>query len=217
MPLIRPSLRRSVREAILEKLLDGELPPSSRVNESSLAKSLGVSQTPIREALLGLESDGLLESAPGRGFLVRAFDVKEMRELYSLVGLLEAHALQKAGSPNPATLRRLDQLNEQIRRCESRPRRAHELDTRWHQTLLAHSTNQRLHRTLEGLKLDVARYEFAYLRDIGNLSSSADQHAEIEALLENGELEAACQALENNWTGGIPAIAEWLRDTEQDQ
>src|SRR3954449_7857359 len=92
--MARTPLRSDLIEEITTRVLDGRFAAGARVNEVHLARELGVSRTPLREALIGLADRGLLVSAPGRGFLVPPFDPDEARRLYPLVAELEALALR---------------------------------------------------------------------------------------------------------------------------
>ncbi len=90
----RAPLRDEVCRQILDRIHRGDLPPGSRVRDSDLASQLGVSRTPIREALLHLARDGVLETAMGRGFRVRPIDAAELREVGDILGALESLALR---------------------------------------------------------------------------------------------------------------------------
>ncbi|MCY7419995.1 MAG: GntR family transcriptional regulator [Chloroflexi bacterium] len=84
--------KRAVYEALLEMIVTLELPPGERLVESDLAGRLGVSKTPVREALAMLESDGLVEATPYRGASVRWLSMNESREQGYLVDALEMPA-----------------------------------------------------------------------------------------------------------------------------
>ena len=83
-------------EAIRGAILAGRLTPGSRLKEEQLAAELGISRTPIREALLVLQTDGLVEASPNRGATVRSYAPADLDELYQLRGLLEGHAARIA-------------------------------------------------------------------------------------------------------------------------
>jgi DNA-binding GntR family transcriptional regulator len=86
MPPIR------VRDLLEEAILEGDLKPGQRLRAEALAQRFGTSRTPIREALLQLEAQGLVEVEPNRGAVVRSFDRDDLRDLYELRALLEPHA-----------------------------------------------------------------------------------------------------------------------------
>ena len=81
-----------IRAAIVE----GRLPPGRRLKEGELAGELGISRTPIREALLILQADGLVDSTPNRGATVRSYELDDLRDMYDLRAVLEGHAARRA-------------------------------------------------------------------------------------------------------------------------
>ena len=83
------SLKDHVYKYISDKISDGSLKPDDKINEQQISESLNISRTPIREALIQLASDGLLESTPRRGFRVKVLDVKKAQELYEIIGMLD--------------------------------------------------------------------------------------------------------------------------------
>lgn len=85
-------------ELIREAILAGRLAPGARLKEQELAQALGISRTPVREALLLLQAEGLIESSPNRGAMVRAYSSEELTDMYELRALLEGHAARLAAS-----------------------------------------------------------------------------------------------------------------------
>ncbi len=85
-------------ELIREAIIDGRLAPGQRLKEVQLAQELGISRTPIREALLLLQAEGLVEASPNRGSAVRAYDVRELEDMYELRAVLEGQASRRAAS-----------------------------------------------------------------------------------------------------------------------
>jgi DNA-binding GntR family transcriptional regulator len=83
-------------EVIREAIVDGRLEPGQRLKEEELARELGISRTPIREALLILQSEGLVEATPNRGATVRTHTPEDLDDLYQLRALLEGHAARRA-------------------------------------------------------------------------------------------------------------------------
>jgi DNA-binding GntR family transcriptional regulator len=85
-------------ELIREAIIDGRLLPGQRLKEEELARELGISRTPVREALLVLQSEGLVDAEPNRGAAVRAHDAADLDDLYQLRALLEGYAARRAAS-----------------------------------------------------------------------------------------------------------------------
>src|SRR3954447_4244282 len=87
--LTRSVLADQVKERLLEAILDGSYPPDSRIVETAVAKDLGTSQAPVREALRGLEALGIVEITPFRGARVRRLDTDELLEAYAVRSAIE--------------------------------------------------------------------------------------------------------------------------------
>ena len=87
-----------MRDLLEEAILEGELKPGERLRAEALAQRFGTSRTPIREALLQLEGQGLVEVEPNRGAVVRTFDRDDVRDLYEVRALIEPHAAARAAT-----------------------------------------------------------------------------------------------------------------------
>jgi DNA-binding GntR family transcriptional regulator len=96
-PLVR-NASAAATEVIREAIVDGRLPPGQRLKEEELARELGISRTPVREALLILQTEGLVDAAPNRGAVVRSHDADDLEDLYQLRALLEGYAARRAAA-----------------------------------------------------------------------------------------------------------------------
>jgi DNA-binding GntR family transcriptional regulator len=85
-------------ELIREAIIDGRLEPGQRLKEEELARELGISRTPIREALLMLQAEGLVDAIPNRGAMVRVHTADDLEDLYQLRALLEGYAARRAAT-----------------------------------------------------------------------------------------------------------------------
>ena len=117
-------LARIVRDEILGRIMRGELAPGSRINEPDVAERLGISRVPVREALRGLESSGLVVSRKNAGVFVRELSAGEVAELYELRAVLDGYAGRKAAAlapaPRRALLKVLDAATSAMRRAAKR-------------------------------------------------------------------------------------------------
>jgi DNA-binding GntR family transcriptional regulator len=85
-------------QLIREAIIDGRFPPGWRLKEEQIAGELGISRTPVREALTVLQTEGLVDAAPNRGAIVRTHNADELEEAYQIRSLLEAHAASRAAT-----------------------------------------------------------------------------------------------------------------------
>ncbi len=103
-----PSLKELALKYIREKIASGEWKPGYRLSDFVLCKEMGISRTPVREAINQLAAEGLAEFRPREGAFVKSFDRREIEELYELREILECHCARKAAiAPGDALLKRL--------------------------------------------------------------------------------------------------------------
>jgi DNA-binding GntR family transcriptional regulator len=96
-PLTR-NASSAATELIRQAIIDGRLPPGRRLKEEELARELGISRTPVREALLMLHAEGLVDATPNRGAAVRSHSAEDLDDLYQLRALLEGYASRRAAT-----------------------------------------------------------------------------------------------------------------------
>lgn len=214
--VIRQPLRREARRLLLDRLLSGALSPGDRINESRLAAEIGVSRTPLREALIRLEIEGFVENDKGKGFYVLPLDAKRARDLYTVMGLLEAQALETSERHARDTLDELGRL--EARRAAAK--RAHEfdeaisLDREWHALLVGGCPNDELLRILEMARDRLNRYEHVLARQREWQGRDHDNHTRIIDALRDGNPGLAVEILKHHWQKGAEIRAAWLERTE---
>lgn len=197
--IIRERLSADVHHELLGKIIRGEFAPGQKLRDAELAESLGVSRTPIREALLRLEREGFLSAQKHLGFSVKRLQKSEIQEVYPLVRLLECSALDSSPLPCPAKIRKLKELGHSLIEEGSDPLRRIELDSSWHEFLLEDNGNQHLLRILSDLKSILFRYEYAFMRDEALVSESVAEHDAIAASLGGGDRGKAVGLLQAHW------------------
>jgi DNA-binding GntR family transcriptional regulator len=209
-PLPRLSASQAAAAAVRQMIVDGRLAPGERINEVRLAERLGVSRTPLREALGRLAAEGALNSTPAIGYTVRPLSVDEFEQLYEIRPLLDPQALRRAGLPSARGLAQLEALNRRFAKARD-GETAIALDDEWHLALIAACPNRVLVEMIEGLMRRTRRYELALLRERRNLARATADHDAILAALRGGDLEAACAALEANMRSGREPVLSWLK------
>jgi len=190
-------------------ITNGILPTESRINEVHLSEQLGVSRTPLREALATLVSEGALENRPRKGNFVRPLTREEFESIYAIRPILDIEALRLSGIPERENLDRLVELNEKLREAKSaRTRIARDDD--WHLLLVQNCGNQVLLDLIRQFIFRTRRYEIAYLKNSNNASTAYEEHLVIIHALRDGDLSGACDGLKQNLTSGISPILVWL-------
>jgi DNA-binding GntR family transcriptional regulator len=208
--ITRTPLRDEVYREVVELIHRGDLPPGSRVKDTFVATQLGVSRTPVREALLRLAREGILEADTGRGFSVGRLDSAEMRETGAILEALEILALQTCGDISGERLNRLTEIDRELSTIRGNVDRCVALDEEWHRTLLEGCPNRRLRDTISTLWQVPRRYMRAYLRDAGRVSLSTQHHARIIEALRRKDREAAAQRFSHHWERGVEELGSWL-------
>lgn len=213
-PIARAPLRSEVRRLLLEEIVRGDLAPSEGINEAELSSRLGVSRTPLREAMLGLMQEGFVTATPGRGFSVRGLTRGDAEEIYPVLWTLEGLALRSAWPIPVARLRQLEAANRRLEAAKGDAGVALARDREWHALLLASCPNTMLLGMIENLKDHAARYEDAYMRNSGQVITSVAQHRQIQAAIRSDDLDRALELLEKNWRVSLEFLGPWLESTE---
>ena len=199
-PLNTSSLREQVYRHLRDAINRGELAPGSFLDQNAISEALGISRTPLRDALLQLEAEGFVSILPRRGVQVRALTLDDARHLYEIIGALEGAALL-AVAPTfaAADVRRMRTLNADmvVALGDDDFETYYTLNLAFHDVFLERSDNVWLARTVRVCKERL--YDFArppnFVPD-WELASTAE-HAEFLDLLERGD-----------W----PGAADYLRD-----
>ena len=139
-------------------IVTGELEPGTKLRDLDLSEQLGISRTPIREALLMLENDGLVITKANRWTLVAPIDIKEATNIYSIVSALECLAIEQAFPHISAQdIEELEQLNEDFKKTSHTGDifAALQADNEFHNKIIQLSNNLELPKLLSGLKVRI--------------------------------------------------------------
>ena len=201
-PIIpRSVLADQVKDRILEGILSGHYPPDARIIETQVARELGTSQAPVREALRGLEALGVVQITPFRGARVRRPSRREILEAYVVRSTLEVLAARSAVPRlTDADIAGLAGLFDAMRVAahEGDGRRVAEADARFHGRIVELADNgtlERVWRTLEPF----SRTYLTLVVPGADPRWSAALHAPILAALRLRETEAVVEALERHF------------------
>jgi DNA-binding GntR family transcriptional regulator len=151
-----------IAETLREEILRGEFPPGQALRQEELATRFAVSRLPVRDALLRLKAQGLVDVVPNRGAFVVALSADEVREIYEMRVLLEGDLLERAVPlMSPEDWRRIDTVRAESARSASGPE-WFEGDWRFHRALYEPARRPRQLATIEQLRGTVARYQVAH-------------------------------------------------------
>ena len=194
------TLSEQVYRAVRARIIDGGLAPGAFVREKDL-EPMGVSRTPIREALSRLASEGFLERLPHRGFRVPAESLGNLLELYPIVASLELLAGRLALERfTPADVARLKAVNARLAEARDRGdvRAMLDLNTAFHRLISERGGNRRLASLLDDLRSQLTRLELWYCSQPERTQRSIREHEEIIAAIESGDRPRALSLLERN-------------------
>jgi DNA-binding GntR family transcriptional regulator len=205
--------RAQIKEALLERILNGAYQPGERIVETRVAREFGVSQGPVREALRELESLRLVVSEPFVGVRVRAITPEELGEIYPVRSGLEEVAARTAAPRFAGAVEPLERELAEMRRIAAFGA-VHDFmlhDVRFHQLIVERSGNRTLLELWTSLHVE-ARTIITFIR-YGDLPTIAESHVPILAALRAGDAERSAGALREHFE----YYARWVVDPAPDK
>ncbi len=215
-PLQRAPLREQIYSILRERILTGAIAPGQSVKDVQVAESLGASRTPVREALVRLTAEGLLINSVGRGFRAPPLVRRDVEEAHPLLTAFEPLALELCPPIKAAQLKQLEAITKRAQRAKGDAVLLNELDSRWHQTLIAGCPNGRLLKYIEEQRDTLRRYELAHLRERGEIAPSLTEHRAIAEAERIGERATSIQLLTHHWSRGHDELLARLPEEENE-
>ena len=187
-------LRDVVFNTLRQAILKGELKPGERLLEIALAERLGVSRTPVREAMRKLEQEGLVVMIPRRGAQVASITEKDLNDVLEVRIALENVAIEKA-----CKLITEDELGRlwvaakefEKTKAEGNLVRLAETDVVFHEIIYQASDNKRLNQVLNNLREQMYRYRVEYLKDEQTRNLLVSEHEELVKAIREGDVQKA--------------------------
>ena len=217
--LTRSVLADQVKERLLEAILDGSYPPDSRIVETAVAKELGTSQAPVREALRGLEALGIVEITPFRGARVRRLDTAELLEAYVVRSAIEVLGARLAMARlTDDDVAELLAIGEQMRRtADAGDGRALAIvDASLHEKLIQLSGNGTLLRVWRSLE-PMSRTYITLVGPGSDPQWSASLHDPILDAIQARDTEAVVRAIESHFDEVRERLAGHLAEVADQQ
>lgn len=214
MRVVLNSLHDEVASQLRERIFSGELAPGGYLDEPALCAAMGISRTPLREALKVLTAEGLLRHEPRRGCFVAEVTERDLDEIFPVIALLEGRcAFEAAGNASDAELAALEQLHDKLLRA-ARARRINEyyaVNYAIHEAIIALADNRWLAQVIGDLRkiLKLARQQ--QLHAPGRLEQSLSEHLAVFAALKARDAEGAEAAMRTHLTRQRLALRELAR------
>jgi len=213
-------LRDVVFNTLREAILRGDLHPGERLMEISLASKLGVSRTPIREAIRMLEQEGLAVTIPRRGAMVAGMTEKDMEDVLQVREALDMLAAQLACEKMTAEqLIELKLAEKHFEECTKNDSKKHlaEADERFHDVIYTATGNTRLISLLSNIREQLYRYRLEYLKDESRYEDIMSEHRAIVSNIETKDKEALTVSMKEHVDRQADAMRTQIRaQYEQD-
>ena len=199
--------RLPLLDAILSRLRDmiieGQLPPGTRLNEGQIGQQLGVSRTPLREAIKYLASEGLVELVPARGAVVKQFGAREVRDMLEVIRILEQQAgIIACTQATDAGIAEVRALHDQMLDCYARRDRMayYKLNQAIHTAIVALADNGALCEVHARLQTRLKRIRFIGHEGADKWASAVAEHEQMIQALEARDAEGLSEILGRHLT-----------------
>ncbi len=191
------SLRQQIYEYLQKEIQAGRLVPGSFIKLNEISEQLGVSKTPLRDAIIQMECEGFVSIFPRRGVLLKKLTLEEIKDILEILGALESAALRSVFEKiTPRRIKKMEKLNDEMRRCiqgktfEKFDPQYYSLNIAFHNGFLELSNNVAMKPLLATMKQRL--YDFprlAYMKDWE--WANCDEHDRLINYIREGEKDAA--------------------------
>ena len=214
MRVVPSSLHDDVADRLRELIFGGSLTPGSFIDEPALCEQLGISRTPLREALKVLTAEGLLRHEPRRGCFVNQITERDLDEIFPVIALLEGRcAFEAARNATDADLAALTQMHERLEKA-ARARRIteyYEANFAIHEAIITLANNRWLAQVIADLRKILRLARLQQLHAPGRLAQSLSEHMAVFAALRARDADGAEAAMRTHLTRQREALRELTR------
>jgi DNA-binding GntR family transcriptional regulator len=212
------TLAKAAANSLREAILLGRLKPGTKLSQDLLARQLGVSRVPLREALQLLTAEGLVEWRAHRTALVSGLSADDLAEMYELGALTEATAAQEATQhASDEHVEAVGALVESMADPNIAPSEWHIINRRFHAMLIESARWPRFRRIISEIRANTGRYVKAYLEQSGNIHYWRADHHEIYRAYRNRDGAAVAAAIREHWRNTSDTLQHHLRTSARPQ
>lgn len=208
-------LREVICESLRNAIKNGKLKPGERLMEVQLAEELGISRTPVREAIRKLEQEGYVIMLPRRGTYVSSVSVHDVQEIFEIRTALEK--LSTGLAARRIENEELEQLQKLLTKIEGYIAK-HDIDNivktdiEFHDLLYKVSRNERLSGIISNLKEQLSRFRTLSMSYPGRLEETLEEHREMVEAIASGDVEAAREAAERHMVRAEETLLKAMRE-----
>ena len=213
-------LRDVVFNTLREAILKGELQPGERLMELQLASKLGVSRTPIREAIRMLEQEGLAVTMPGKGAEVARMTLKDMEDVLEVREALDELAARIACAKiNDEQLENLKSIRDEFKKSldSGDVKKIAEEDVRFHDAIYEATDNAKLIALTNNIREQMYRYRVEYLKDQNNYPILIAEHDAIVNALEQRDKEMVTAEMHTHVVNQAVAVKAVIQKQDQER
>ncbi len=209
----RVPLHEEVTHRLRDMIVSLRLRPGERIQELEVAQLLGVSRTPVREAIKVLTAEGLVELLPLRGAIVKAFSAKDARDMLEVIALLETHAGERACQADPARIDAILQMHQEMKVLfDARERLAYfALNQRIHEALIALADNDTLSMTHATLSKRMRSLRYSGNSTPENWSAAMAEHEQMMQALAARDGQALSRIMGEHIRNTWPRIKDVVK------
>jgi len=214
--LVRRTLEDQAYELLQKMIVKGELAMGKLYSESEIAKQFNISRTPVRTAIQHLEKDGLVTILTNRGFCVREFTERDIREVYELRKALETYAIERFIDEK----KDVKELRKTIERLKTYAEAGDlasvtEQDRKFHLLLIKETGNTRLEEDYGNLRILILVVTMQALQLPGHARRTVSEHSEIVKAIERGDFPRAKEALYKHFDNATQRLVETMKSPEK--
>jgi DNA-binding GntR family transcriptional regulator len=195
------TIRKRIYEHLREQLLNGEIAPLEHLIEAKIAKEIGTSRTPVREALHSLELEGLIESIPRVGYVVKPINEQEVGEICEIRMAIEGVAARWA--MEKAHKKLIEELKKNIFISDEKVSKGDvkafvDMDAQFHEIISKFSGSKRLRELAQTLRRHMLRYRIQSIYSVDNVLRAIDGHKGILRAIGKRNLEEVNRAIQHH-------------------
>ncbi|WP_139491532.1 GntR family transcriptional regulator [Brevibacillus dissolubilis] len=210
---VRVSARDHAFKQIQEWIIDGTFQPGEKLNDGKLAEALGISRTPVREALQTLQAQGFIEMRPGKETRVTMIRSEDISKIFAPLSALQSLAAELATPVMTGeTIALLYQINESFARCvrEGYSFAALKLDEQFHQKIVETADNPYISSMVSTLEAHCTR--LYYIKSVVPAHTSIEEHEQMIRAFERRDAEAAAAHMQRNWQRAVEDFHSRLQE-----